>query len=56
MTDNKSMKTDSLERGWMLLMILLNYFIPSEDFQPYFIKYLNDHRNENEKLGKVFIE
>ncbi len=51
MTENQSTKVNSLERGWKLLMILLNYFIPSEEFQPYFIKYLNDHRTENEKLG-----
>lgn len=51
MTENKSIKIDSLQCGWKLLLILLNYFIPSENFRPYFLKYLNDHRNDNEKLG-----
>ena len=56
MTENQSSKPDSLKRGWKLLTMLLNYSIPSEEFQPYFIKYLNDHRTENEKLGKYLIE
>ena len=52
MTENHSLKTDSIQCGWKLLMILLIYFIPSDNFQAYFLKYLNDHRNENGKLGE----
>jgi hypothetical protein len=52
LTDNKSIKTDSVQRGWKLLAIILNYFIPSEHLRPYFVKYLNDSSDQNEKLGK----
>jgi myosin-15 len=52
LTDNKSIITDSIERGWKLLVIILNYSIPSDRLQPYFIKYLHDNRNQNERLGK----
>lgn len=52
LTDNKSIKTDSIERGWKLLTILLNYFIPNEYLQPYVVKYLHENRNQNEKLGE----
>jgi len=50
LTDNKSLKLDSEQNGWELLAIILNYFIPSEYLQEYFIKYLQD--NQSEKLGK----
>ncbi len=52
LTDNKSIIIDSIERGWKLLVIILNYSIPSDRLQPYFIKYLHDNRNQNERLGK----
>ncbi len=52
LTDNKSIKPDSVQRGWKLLAIILNYFIPSEHLRPYFVKYLNDNSDQNEKLGK----
>ena len=42
LTDNKSIKANSIQRGWKLLVIVLNYFIPSEDFQAYFVKYLHE--------------
>lgn len=54
LTENKSTKIDSIQRGWKLLVIILNYFIPSEHLRPYFIKYLNDNIDQNEKLGKTF--
>lgn len=50
-TENQSSQIDSLQRGWKLLAILLNYFLPSDDFQPYLMQFLNEHRNEHEKLG-----
>ncbi|CAF3546374.1 unnamed protein product [Rotaria sordida] len=53
LTDNKSTKNDSVQRGWKLLTIILNYFIPSEHLQPYFIKYLHDNRIKNEKLVQL---
>ncbi|CAF2388479.1 unnamed protein product [Rotaria sp. Silwood2] len=53
LTDNKSIKIDSVQRGWKLLAIILNYFIPSEHLQPYFIKYLHDNRIKNEKLVQL---
>lgn len=52
-TENKSTKHESAQRGWKLLLIILNYFIPSEHLRPYFVKYLNDHHNQHEKLGKT---
>lgn len=51
LTENRSSKNDSLQRGWKLLVLILNYFIPSERLRPYFVKYLKDNINENEKLG-----
>lgn len=56
LTNNKSTKNDSIQRGWKLLVIILNYFIPSEHLRPYFIKYLNDNIDQNEKLGKFYSE
>ncbi|CAF2921019.1 unnamed protein product [Rotaria sp. Silwood2] len=53
LTDNKSIKIDSVQHGWKLLAIILNYFIPSEHLQPYFIKYLHDNRIKNEKLVQL---
>ncbi len=53
LTDNKSTKIDSVQRGWKLLVIILNYFIPSEYLRPYFVKYLNDNMDQNEKLGNL---
>jgi myosin-15 len=50
LTDNKSIKIDSIQSGWKLLAIILNYFTPSEYLQSYFVKYLQD--NQNERLGK----
>jgi hypothetical protein len=55
LTDNKSLKSDSVQRGWKLLAIILNYFIPSEHLQPYFVKYMNDNISQNERLSKKFI-
>jgi hypothetical protein len=55
LTDNKSTKTESVQKGWKLLAIILNYFVPSECLQPYFVKYLQDNRNQNEKLGENLI-
>ena len=52
LTENKSPKSESVQSGWKLLVILLNYFVPSEHLRPYFVKYLNDKRNQNEKLGR----
>ena len=52
LTENRSAKNDSLQRGWKLLVIILNYFIPTEHLRPYFVKYLKDNINQNEKLGK----
>ncbi len=56
LTDNKSTKHDSVQRGWKLLLIILNYFIPSEHLRPYFVKYLNDNIDKNEKLGKFYLK
>ncbi|CAF3632068.1 unnamed protein product [Rotaria socialis] len=53
LTDNKSAKQDSMQLGWKLLAIVLNYFIPSENLRPYFIKYLNDNIIQNEKLVQL---
>ncbi|CAF3639551.1 unnamed protein product [Adineta steineri] len=53
LTDNKSIKTDSVQCGWKLLVIILNYFIPSQHLRPYFVKYLNDNINQNEKLVQL---
>ena len=52
-TENKSTKHESAQQGWKLLVIILNYFIPSEHLRPYFVKYLNDYHNHYEKLGKI---
>ena len=54
LTDNKSLKIDSVQCGWKLLAIILNYFIPSEHLRPYFVKYLNDNINQNERLSRNF--
>ena len=56
LTENKSPKSDSVQRGWKLLVIILNYFIPSEHLRPYFVKYLNDNKDQNEKLGKIYLK
>ncbi|CAF3339033.1 unnamed protein product [Rotaria socialis] len=56
LTDNKSVKTDSIERGWKLLALILNHFIPSEHLQPYFVKYLHDNRSKNEKLALLCLQ
>ncbi len=53
LTDNKSTKSDSAQCGWKLLVIILNYFIPSQHLRPYFVKYLDDNLNQNEKLGNL---
>ncbi|CAF4602738.1 unnamed protein product [Rotaria sp. Silwood1] len=53
LTDNKSTKNDSVQHGWKLLAIILNYFIPSENLRPYFVKYLNDNMNQNERLVRL---
>ena len=54
LTENRSSKSDSVSRGWKLLLIILNYFIPSEHLRPYFVKYLNDHhRQPHERLGNL---
>ncbi|CAF1023237.1 unnamed protein product [Rotaria sordida] len=53
LTDNKSTKHDSVSHGWKLLAIILNYFIPSENLRPYFVKYLNDNINQNERLVRL---
>jgi hypothetical protein len=53
LTDNKSIETDCIQRGWILFAIILNYFIPSEYLQAYFIKFI--HENQNERLGKYFL-
>ena len=52
LTENKSPSSESIQSGWKLLVILLNYFVPSEHLRPYFVKYLNDKRNQNDKLGR----
>lgn len=51
LTDNRSTKSDSVHSGWKLLVIILNYFIPSQHLRPYFVKYLNDNLDQNERLG-----
>jgi hypothetical protein len=56
LTENKSLKSESVQSGWKLLVILLNYFVPSEHLRPYFVKYLNDKRSQNEKLGRRQID
>lgn len=53
LTENKSTRNESLYLGWKLLAIILNYFIPSENLRPYFVKYLNDNIPQNENLGKI---
>ncbi|CAF0977130.1 unnamed protein product [Adineta steineri] len=53
LTDNKSIIIDSMQRGWKLLAIILNYFIPSDHLKPYFLKYLHDNQNHDEKLVKL---
>ncbi|CAF1426007.1 unnamed protein product [Adineta ricciae] len=53
LTENKSTKNDSVQSGWKLLVIILNYFIPSPHLRPYFVKYLNDNINQNEKLVQL---
>ena len=54
-TDNKSIKTDSVQRGWKLLAVILNYFIPSEHLQPYVVEYLQNNRNQCSNFGKKFV-
>ncbi|CAF1240131.1 unnamed protein product [Adineta ricciae] len=53
LTENKSTKNDSVQYGWKLLVIILNYFTPSPHLRPYFVKYLNDNINQNEKLVQL---
>ncbi|CAF1146613.1 unnamed protein product [Adineta steineri] len=53
LTDNKSIIIDSIQRGWKLLAIILNYFIPSDHLKPYFLKYLHDNQNHDEKLVQL---
>jgi hypothetical protein len=52
LTENRSARNDSAQRGWKLLVIILNYFIPSEHLRPYFVKYVHDRCNPNDRLGK----
>ena len=54
-TDNKSIKMDSVQRGWKLLAVILNYFIPSEQLQPYVVEYLKNNRNQSGSCGKKFV-
>lgn len=52
LTENRSVQTESVERGWKLLVILLNYFLPDERLRIYLLRFFYDHRNENERFGK----
>jgi myosin XV len=58
LTDNRSSKNDSVQRGWKLLVIILNYFVPSEHLRPYFMKYLDEHeqqqQKQTDKLGQFY--
>ncbi|UJR10303.1 hypothetical protein I4U23_014509 [Adineta vaga] len=51
--ENKSLAVNSIQNGWILLRIILNYFIPSDHLKPYFMKYLHDHENQNERLVQL---
>ena len=52
LTDNLSVHRDSIQRGWKLLALILNYFIPSERLRPFLLRYLHDHQSRYERLGK----
>lgn len=52
LTDNRSHHKDSIQRGWKLMTIVLNYFLPSEHLRIYLFRYLHDQGNQQQRLGK----
>jgi hypothetical protein len=52
LTNNPCSYKHSIQHGWQLLIILSNYFLPSERLRPYLLKYVRDQRNQYERSGK----
>ncbi|CAF1159280.1 unnamed protein product, partial [Didymodactylos carnosus] len=56
LTNNKSSKADSLKRGWSLLSVVTNYFIPNEALRPYVLKYINDNITNSNKEAQTCLK
>ena len=42
---------ERIQCGWKLLVILLNYYLPSERLRIYLLNYLNEKSAENQRLS-----